>query len=80
MYQRPNLNGPEINLSRPDVIRRKMGVAYDVYNPMTDALGVKVELSSASQGLSTLKMTSTLQEKKMQWRRIQVHRKRLRVS
>lgn len=48
MYQRPNLNGPEINLSRPDVIRRKMGVAYDVYNPMTDALGVKVEFSSAS--------------------------------
>ena len=37
-YHLPRVNGPGTSLSRPEVIRRKMGVAYEVYNPITDAL------------------------------------------
>ena len=36
--QRPKLNGPGTNLSLPDVIRRNMGAAYDVYRPITEDL------------------------------------------
>ena len=35
MYQRPSVNGPGTSLSRPEVIRRKMGAAYEVYSPIT---------------------------------------------
>ena len=37
--QRPSVNGPGLSLSLPEVILRKIGAAYDVYSPMTDALG-----------------------------------------
>lgn len=34
----PRENGPGTSLFLPEVMRRKMGVLYDVYMPMTDAL------------------------------------------
>lgn len=37
-YHRPSENGPGMSLSLPEVMRRKIGVAYDVYMPITDAL------------------------------------------
>jgi len=37
-YHFPRWNGPGLSLSRPDVILRNIGVAYEVYNPMTEAL------------------------------------------
>ena len=38
MYHLPRVNGPGTSLSRPDVMRKKMGAAYDVYRPMTAEL------------------------------------------
>ena len=38
MYHFPRLKGPGTNPSRPEVIRRKIGVTYEVYKPMTAAL------------------------------------------
>ena len=32
------LNGPGTNIFRPEVIRRNIGVAYEVYKPMTAIL------------------------------------------
>ena len=36
--QRPRVKGPGTSLFRPEVIRRNMGVVYEVYNPITEAL------------------------------------------
>ena len=38
MYHRPRVNGPGTSLSRPEVMRRKMGVTYEVYKPITAEL------------------------------------------
>lgn len=38
MYHLPSVKGPGENAFRPEVIRRNMGVAYDTYRPITDAL------------------------------------------
>ena len=37
-YHFPSENGPGTSLSLPEVIRRNMGVTYDVYRPMTAEL------------------------------------------
>lgn len=38
MYHLPSVKGPGDSAFRPEVILRKMGVAYDTYKPITDAL------------------------------------------
>lgn len=38
MYHLPSVKNPGESAFRPEVIRRKMGVAYDTYKPITDAL------------------------------------------
>lgn len=38
MYHLPSVNHPGESAFRPEVIRRKMGVAYDTYKPTTAAL------------------------------------------
>lgn len=43
---RPRVKGPGTSLFRPDVIRRNIGVVYEVYNPMTEALCESNKLSS----------------------------------
>lgn len=37
-YHFPSENGPGTSLSLPEVMRRKTGVTYDVYKPITAAL------------------------------------------
>lgn len=37
----PRVKGPGTNLSLPEVMRRNMGAAYEVYNPITEALRFK---------------------------------------
>ena len=37
-YHLPSVKNPGVSAFRPEVIRRKMGVAYDTYKPITDAL------------------------------------------
>lgn len=34
------VKGPGTSLSRPEVMRKKIGAAYDVYRPITEALAV----------------------------------------
>lgn len=34
-YHFPRLKGPGTSLSRPEVMRNNIGVAYDTYNPIT---------------------------------------------
>lgn len=38
---RPRVKGPGTSLFRPEVIRRNMGVVYEVYRPITDALRIR---------------------------------------
>lgn len=40
---RPSVKYPGTNAFRPEVTRRKMGAAYETYNPITDALPTKHE-------------------------------------
>ena len=51
MYHFPREKGPGCSLLRPDVMRRKIGVTYDVYRPITDALRTRV--STPDGGRST---------------------------
>ena len=51
MYHLPSENGPGWRRFRPDVMRRKIGVTYDVYRPITDALRTRV--STPDGGRST---------------------------
>ena len=37
-YHLPSVNGPGTSFSRPEVIRRKMGVTYEMYSAITDDL------------------------------------------
>lgn len=47
-YHFPNEKGPGTSLSRPEVMRRKIGTAYEVYNPITAALQVSLSISVAT--------------------------------
>lgn len=38
VVHRPRLNGPGTNVLRPEVMRRKMGVMYERYSPITAIL------------------------------------------
>ncbi len=39
-YHFPRLKGPGTNLSRPDVMRKSIGAAYETYKPITADLDV----------------------------------------
>lgn len=41
LYHLPSVKYPGERASCPAMTRRKMGVAYDTYNPITDALCAK---------------------------------------
>lgn len=40
----PRLKGPGTNCFFPEVMRKAMGIAYDVYSPVTDALSFQRQL------------------------------------
>ena len=43
MYHFPSVNGPGWSLVLPEVILRNMGVTYETYSPITDALYLTCE-------------------------------------
>lgn len=52
-YHLPSENGPGTSRFLPDVMRRKMGVTYEVYKPITDALQQPCVQYHVSEALRT---------------------------